>query len=171
MRMNYLPLLTLAAATVLSTPAFPEEASQVGPPPVDAEVTVSAIQKLAELRKEIVVAEDRFIGRYNALNKDRQYAIKCNPEAFTGSRFYRRVCRPEFVADATGSEARGWFRGEPSAPAATMMESKKAGFRKNIISLYDNDADLRKLALEHDALQKRYDDLLRRTMTGKGVNE
>ncbi len=112
-----LPLLFVALAA-LSQPAFTQESGTAKvAPPVDAEVTVSAIRQLAQLRKEMLVAEDRFIAKYNELNKEREYAISCTDEAHTGSRFLRRVCRPKFVANATGYEAREWFRNSYSPPA------------------------------------------------------
>ena len=173
--MKYLFLLALAAFAALSTLPQPAAAQDQGAgkaaPPVDAEVTVSAIRKLAELRKEIVLAEDRFLAKYNELNKDREYAITCTSEPFTGSRFYRRVCRPEFVGMATSVEAQTWLQGHYAPPSVMVMESKKDGFRKNMTNLYDKSAELRQLAQTRGELEKRYDDLLKRTVTGKGGSE
>jgi len=166
-----LPLLFVAMA-VLSQPAFAQQSGTTKvAPPVDAEVTVSAIRRLAELRKEMLAAEDRFIAKYNELNKEREYAITCNDEAHTGSRFLRRVCRPEFVSNATGYEARQWFRGSYSPPAPVIIESKTAGFRQNLLDLASHDAELRWLAVVHDDLKKRYDELLSRTVGAGSPNE
>ncbi len=166
-----LPLLFVALAA-LSQPAFAQESGTTKvAPSVDAEVTVSAIRRLAELRKEMLAAEDRFIAKYNELNKERQYAISCINEASTGSRFLRRVCRPEFVSNATGYEAREWFRNSYSPPAPVIIDSQRAGFRKNLLDLATQSADLRRFAVEHDDLKKRYDELLRRTVGASSPTE
>ncbi len=88
-------------------------------------MTVSAIKRLAELRQEIVVAEDRFLAKYNDLNQVRQYAIKCTDEAFTSTKLYRRQCRPEYVNRATADEATGWLFRHYVPPADLIVASKK----------------------------------------------
>jgi hypothetical protein len=154
------PIVLSLLLAALSQPAFTAE------PAVDAEVNVSAVRKLAQMRKEIQTAEDRFLAKYNELNQERQYAIKCNQEAFTGSKFYRRVCRPEFVSAATRDEAVTWVRGNSFIPSALVMESKQAGFRQNMIALAEKSPELRRIAKERGDLEKRYEELLRRTVTG-----
>ena len=161
-----------ALLPALSQPAFTEESgTSKAAPPVDAELTVSAVRKLTEMRKEIALAEDRFVAKYNELNKERQYAIKCNDETYTGSRLNRRMCRPEFVADATGDETRGWLRGEVYSPASPVIATKNAGFRKNMLDIASKNPELVKLAQQHDDLEKRYNELLRHTLTGNSPNE
>ena len=161
-----------ASLAALSQPAFAEEAgtSNVGPP-VDDEVTITATRKLTEMRKQIDEAEDRFLAKYNELNKERQYAIKCTEQAPTGSRFRRRVCVPEFVVDATLAEGQGWIGGYMVPDSAMVMQSKLGGFRKNMIDLAKKSPELSKLAAERAELEKRYGELLKRTLGGKNPNE
>jgi hypothetical protein len=159
----------LVVLCALLMPLFqPAFAEQSGPgeavPPVEGEVTVGAITRLAQLRKEIVVAEDRFLAKYNELNQVRQYAIKCSQEAVTGTSLYRRACRPEYVNTATADEAKGSLLGYYAPPAALVLASKKGGFRKNMLDLAMKSAELRQLEREHQNLQDRYDQLLRRTV-------
>jgi hypothetical protein len=159
----------LVVLCVLLVPLFqPALAQQSGPgeavSPVEGEVTVGAIRRLAELRKEIVVAEDRFLAKYNELNQVRQYTIKCSPEAATGTRFYRRACRPEYVNTATADEAKGFIFGYFVPPADLVLASKKDGFRKNMLDLARKSPELRQFAQEHQNLLDRYDQLLRRTV-------
>src|SRR5689334_1403119 len=111
---------------MLCSPGFAAEA----PSPVESEVTVSAIRRLAEMRKEIALAEDRFLTKYNELNQVREYAITCTLEAPTGSRFERRICRPAYVGNATATEAKGWFFGYGTPAAQLVMASKRDDFRK-----------------------------------------
>ena len=131
---------------------------------VDGEVTVRAKRELEKLRLEIDAAQDRFIARYNELNKDPQYAMKCNDEAPTGSRFTRHNCRPEFVNAATNAELRAALDGHSAPPAALVTASKKAAFQKNMLDIASSSPELQNLAREQSDLQARYDKLLRRTV-------
>jgi hypothetical protein len=75
------------------------------------------------------------------------------------------------VANATGYEAREWFRNSYSPPAPVIIASKNAGFRKNLLDLATQDAELRWLAVIHDDLKKRYDELLSRTVGAGSPSE
>src|SRR5262249_60839401 len=79
--------------------------------PID-EIIVSGTRRLAEMRKEMVELEDRFLARYNELNKIPEFAINCYAEAAQNSRFLRRTCRPVFVDTAIMLDAQDWVRGK-----------------------------------------------------------
>jgi hypothetical protein len=132
--------------------------------PVDGEVTVRATRKLAEIRKEIREAQDRFVAKYNELNTVREYDITCNDEAPTGSRFVRYACRPRYVNTATAGEASEWLTGHFSMPSATVTSSEREGFRQNMLAVSSKSAELQKLAQDQVDLQARYDKLLRHTV-------
>ena len=147
-----------AALFTLLQPAFAADAT------VTAEVTVRAKRELEKIRLEIDAAQDRFIARYNELNKDPQYAMKCNDEARTGSRFTHHHCVPEFVNTATNAEARAALDGHFAPPAALVTASKKDSFQKNMLDIASSSPELQNLAREYSDLQARYDKLLRRTI-------
>jgi hypothetical protein len=136
-------------------------------PPVSAEVTVRAKRELEKIRLEINAAQDRFIDKYNELNKDPQYAMKCSEEAHTGSRFTHHKCVPEFVNTATSFEARGALDGHVVAPAALVIASKRDSFQQNMLAIASKSPELQDLAREHSDLQARYNKLLRRTIGAK----
>lgn len=136
-------------------------------PAVTAEVTVRAKRELEKLRLQIDEAQDRFIDKYNELNKDPQYAMKCNDEAHTGSRFTHHRCLPEFVNTATNAEARSALDGHFAPPAALVTASKRDGFQQNLLNVASSSPELQNLAREHSDLQARYDKLLRRTIGAK----
>ena len=142
----------------LVQPAFTADAA------VTAEVTVRAKRELEKMRLQIDAAQDRFIAKYNELNKDPQYAMKCNDEAPTGSRFTHHHCVPEFVNTATNAEMRAALDGHFAPPPALVMASKRDGFHKNLLDLASSSPELQKLARERSDLQARYDKLLRRTI-------
>ena len=110
-------------------------ASPAADPPVTAEVTVRAKRELEKLRLQIDEAQDRFIDKYNELNKDPQYAMKCADEAHTGSRFTHHRCLPEFVNTATNAEARAALDGHFAPPAALVTASKRDGFQQNLLNV------------------------------------
>jgi hypothetical protein len=152
-----------ALSLALCRPAFTEEAlATEAPPHVDDEVRVTAQRQLDEIRKEIVAAEDRFLAKYNTLNTERAYQITCRMVTPTGTRFYHRECRPEFIGDATEAEARGWLGGYSAPPAVMVISDKSVGFTKNMVDLVRKNPDLGKLALERAAAEKRYNDALKR---------
>jgi len=160
-------LLVSACALLcaLASPAFAADStgSRVQAP-VDGEVTVRATRKLAEIRKEIRAAQDRFIARYNELNTVREYAIACSEEAPTGSGFSRYACRPQYVNTATADEASEWVLGHFSIPSGTVTASKREGFRQNMLAVSSKSPELQKLAQDQVNLQARYDKLLRNTV-------
>jgi hypothetical protein len=157
-----------ALSFALCRPAFTEEARGTEPAPhVDAEVSVTAQRQIDEMRKEVVAAEDRFLARYNELNQRREYKIICQRVTPTGTRFYHRECKPQFISDATEAEARGWLGGYSTPPSAMVISDKSPGFTKNMVDLVRKSPDLVKLANERAAAEKRYNDALKRAFSGE----
>ena len=139
------------------------------PPPID-EVTVGATRTLTELRKQIDLAQDRLISKYNELNKVPEFSIACEDNAPTGSRFLRHQCVARFSATATAGSSREFLngvRGEMGAgsmPSAMLIASKQRAFQKNMADIASKSPELRKLAQEHAGLEERYNQLLRNTL-------
>ena len=57
----------------------------------------------ADLRRDLWQFEDDFYNRYNKLNDEARYDVRCAHEAETGSRIKKQICRPQFLAGAISS--------------------------------------------------------------------
>ena len=78
------------------------------------EIVVRGEKSLIQLRLELNRAEDKAFDLFNSLNSNDEYDIHCYMEAPTGSRIKRRVCRANFVVDATTNVAKAFQLGLPS---------------------------------------------------------
>lgn len=112
-------LLLVSLFTLLVCRA--EAASPDAAAPVDQVVIKATREKLAKLEKQILLAEQRFYERYNALNTKRDYAVKCYNEATTGTRFKKTYCQPVFASKAQEEQARRAmaYLGSSATPATT----------------------------------------------------
>lgn len=112
-------------------------------------------ERLWQLRAAIVKAEDRFYARWNELNKDRDFDMKCYMEAPLGTRLKSRICRVAFYEDAQAEYAQAMMRGQ-FAPSPTQVAlDRQVEYRKVAMELL-NDPQLRKLVREREAAQKKY---------------
>jgi hypothetical protein len=124
------------------------------------EVQITATSsKLTEMRVELEKAEDRFYDKYNELNEEREFDIHCNMEKRTGTNLSARVCRPQFVADATADEAMAYLTGRAIQPSAMIINVRYPEFEKKMLAVINSSPELRKLIKEHDRLEKRYEKL------------
>lgn len=154
-------------------PAFTEEAAKSSEPAprVDAEVPIVGQRQLDQMRNEVIAAEDRFLAKYNALNKQRKYRISCFMVTSTGTRVSHRECRPEFVGDATQDQSSGWLDTYSTPPSKMVILEKSDGFAKNMAELVKNHPELAKLATERIAAETRYNDALKRRFSGEKPNK
>jgi len=74
-------------------------AAQLQPEGID-EVTVVGARSLANLRLEVVRAEDNLYAIFNSLNDDDRYDIICKKETRIGSQIPHRVCLARLFRDA-----------------------------------------------------------------------
>lgn len=68
------------------------------------EIVVASQKSLANLRRDLIDAEDDFYSLYNELNTDNEYDVRCRYEAPTGQRKKTHVCRPVFFSKARNRE-------------------------------------------------------------------
>ncbi len=107
------PLLTLSCLLVLSricnatedrpaNKASPSFAETVAKTTSDTEeVIVSGrLDSLSAVRKAVDAAEDRFLNRYNELNDDWRFDVKCIVGPTTGHHIWVRHCEAGYVAEA-----------------------------------------------------------------------
>jgi len=121
--------LTVASCTICLGigAAFAQETGN------DTEVPASTIQadeeilvvgqSLAELRRQLILAQDAVFAKFNEINSDDDFDIICRDEAPTGTRIRKRVCLPNFWRDAqaeVGSEQVRELQGGITFPAAAI---------------------------------------------------
>jgi hypothetical protein len=68
------------------------------------EIVVASQKSLANLRRDLIDAEDDFYSLYNKLNNDNEYDVRCRYETPTGLRKKMHVCRPVFFSKARNRE-------------------------------------------------------------------
>lgn len=76
------------------------------------EVTVLGVRELADLRAEVIEAENVVYDVFNDLNDDDRYDIICKKETRIGSQIPKRVCQARLFRDAVAAEAEGVVDGE-----------------------------------------------------------
>lgn len=177
-------MILLGAVAMLTPATIPAQAPASPSPPEPAakdleEVVVKARRlRLAELRREITLLEDRFYDRYNALNGRDIFDIHCSGEARTGTRLERRYCRAEYEIRAYQTEGSEhyWaiFRmmgGDPKAqqpvaewippqPPAVQIERRRKDFRRTLLEVTRTNPELLDILRQRSELAEEYLNLL-----------
>ena len=162
-------------ALVFCQPVFAQ--APVAPKPTDpkptdpiAEVEINAQrEKLYVLRKELVKLEDQFYAKYNEINTNNQFDVHCRMERRTGTNLSARVCTPVFVDNATEDEARAFLEGRTITPASMVILEKTPAYKKNLLDVSKANPELRKVLMEIDTLQKRYEVVRKKKFKGKVI--
>lgn len=134
------------------------------------EVEIIGQRALRQLREEMVRVEDKFYKLYNELNTKDEYDVHCNMEKATGTLLSARVCRPEFVTDATTEEAKGFLGGYSVAPANIVIMAKYPDFEKEALAVINRNRDLRLLIREREMLEARFNQV-RQQQFGKPASK
>ena len=116
--MGILPSLGLCQSAV------DQDAEESPTEPIE-EIVVYGEKSLGNLRHEVYRTEEKFFAAFNALNEDEEYDVHCFYEVPSFTHIRRHVCRANFIKDATADEYAGWRRGQPTAPAKTVIMQKK----------------------------------------------
>jgi hypothetical protein len=126
------------------------------------EVTVEG-QRLAEMRKRIVAAEDRFYALYNELNKNDDFDVHCVNEAPLGTRLKKRKCQPEFYSQAETDYALSFWlmlRGDAGGGAArspTLVAlEREPEYQAAMLKIVKDNPALLQLLRERSRLEDRY---------------
>jgi len=145
------------------------EAAQASPPETNQPIPeVKVTARIAALRAEMLILEDKFYAEYNRLNADHQFDMRCDEEVPTGSRLESRQCRPVFVERAQADYAKNYINDlqskdglalTPPPPASTAIMGKWSAFEKNMLTSIRRHPELRKLINERNAAEKRYEEL------------
>jgi sulfite reductase alpha subunit-like flavoprotein len=73
--------------------------------------------RLADLRKAMTKAQDRFLNAYNRVNRDIDQQLACSESAPTGSRLTQRSCSTRAQNRATEEQARSYMTAVDSVAA------------------------------------------------------
>jgi hypothetical protein len=140
--------------------------------------------ELAKMRAQMVVLEQRFFERYNALNPIDDFDVYCNMELRTGTRVKRQSCRSVYENRAFEREGREYLQflqsnaitsggpvigltAEPpmmiGAPPAQTAEfeigARRKEYQQNMIKVTRADPQLIELLRERSELIQRYNTL------------
>ena len=117
-----LSTMCLGVGTALAQVTGTEPENRTSTIQADEEILVVG-QSLAELRKQLILAQDAVFAKFNEINSDDDFDIICREEAPTGSRIRKRVCLPNFWRDAqaeVGSEQVRELQGGITFPGAAI---------------------------------------------------
>jgi hypothetical protein len=137
-----------------------------------------------ELRAAVIKAEDRFLARYNDLNRDDDLDIECLKFTPTGSHLSYRYCMTRLQRRAQQEDASDlmtWMRNADvqsgaggSAPAPSPMPEanvrlmeRRDDYRKNLVKLLQDDPELRELVIQRADALRRYDAARQKSPKGK----
>ncbi|HXC60736.1 MAG TPA: hypothetical protein VN645_15580 [Steroidobacteraceae bacterium] len=141
--------------------------------PTETDEIVVHARRLVEMRADIVAAEERFLLRYNDLNKIDDFHIECRVEPPTGSRLKQRTCLTRLQLNGQGDHGAQYVQmlqarasgATPSLPSidpdATFL-ARYQEYKSNMQQLLKVDPQLRQLAVERMEAEKRYDAELKR---------
>jgi hypothetical protein len=144
-------MLALAPAAFCQTTSNQED-EQVSSETIE-EIVVYGEKSLTKLRLELHKAEDKVYSLFNSLNSDDEFDIHCYREAPTGSHIKRRVCRANFVVEATSEEARDFLLGHPGPSAWTKIQPKNKLLQEEMEALVERPEFLKALSEFADANQ------------------
>jgi hypothetical protein len=162
---HFLPLmLALAAAPAVADKTVAITPADLGEVTALDEVVVKGDRALSAARIAIVAAEDRFYDRWNALNADRRFDIKCRMETPRDhhSRIAHRVCEPAFVEELMLERARDALADSGNVmrasvdPAATVLQTE---LQKRTLEILRKDPELQRALLERARLAQHYEEL------------
>jgi hypothetical protein len=151
--------------------------------PASAQLTDEVLvrgARLRELRAATVAAEERFYARYNELNKVDDYDIECAMNVHTGQRIPQRRCLTRLQLDARArngievlemrqqqAEGSGQTGRPPNTNPEGIWLSRYDEYKSNMLYLLKVHPELRRLARDSEAAQKRYDTEYRRRLKGR----
>jgi len=150
--------------------------------PTTEEVLVRGA-RLRELHAALILAEDRFYARYNALNKVDDFDIECAMDTHTGTKIPQRRCLTSFqsrLRALNGMEALEMYQqqasgptGHPGTPPNTNPDAEWLGrygeYKENMLYLLKMNPDLRRLVRARDDAEERYNTELKRMTRDKAA--
>jgi hypothetical protein len=139
------------------------------------EVIVSGkLDKLSQVMRAMIAAEDRYWARYNELNKSYDYDVDCFTEAKIGSRLITRKCEAAYLTEARRRDAMALFQGYQEFNAHLQSVNALAGthlteMKRRLLANTQNDQKALGALVERFMLQDRYEQLRRKKFDGRRV--
>jgi hypothetical protein len=121
------------------------------------EIVVYGAPTLRLMRDEVYEAEENFYELFNALNKGRQFDVKCFYRSPFGSQIRRRVCEAYFV----NSSPTAGFVGGNGPPHWAYVRHKTRQMRKEMATLVDKHPKLNAALLEFVNAKQSFDSSFR----------
>jgi hypothetical protein len=113
-------------------------------------------QSRSDLLRQIEIATEALLDRFNEINSDRDFDTECRERRVTGSKMSRDECQPRFVEEAEGEHARQRLRAlqgpqsmDGSAGAGMGAESGLAMFEARV-ALEEMGDEMRRLIYEDE---------------------
>jgi hypothetical protein len=122
-------------------------------------IVVVGQKSLAELRREVVKAEEGFYSVFNELNDEKDYDVRCFYESPTGSHLKNHVCRARFVTKAYSQHASrsgnkiSRVANQDGNPA---FIEKTAKYEQKMQTLIAANPELQTALIEYDAARTRF---------------
>lgn len=129
----------------------------------DEEIVVVGQATLRSLREQLIRAEDHVHELFNALNDDDEYDIHCHMETRTGTNISQRVCKPNYVDNATSVEGQSYLaaiRGEFGStrpPASAVINVKSRVLREKLTAFVNENEELREAVSHFTELTENYE--------------
>lgn len=178
----------LPALILLSHGIAPVAAASTPPESTLDELVVEAKRtRLTELRNEMIRLEDEFYSRYNELNENDDFDIRCTREAKVGTRLERRYCRAVYENQILADEGRDYHLdllrccdlstpvpkgaerppAQPPVPAIVLIEARKQDFRKTMVQVTSSHLELAELLRQRAEAAQRYEATRRKLFGNK----
>ena len=122
-------------------------------------IVVVGQKSLAELRREVVKAEEGFYSVFNKLNDEKDYDVRCFYESPTGTHLKNHVCRARFVTKAYSQHASrsgnkiSRVANQDGNPA---FIEKTAKYEQKMQTLIAANPELQVALIEYDAARTRF---------------
>ena len=121
------------------------------------EIVVYGAPTLRLLRDDVYKAETNFYDLFNALNKGRQFDVKCFYRRPIGSQIARRVCEASFVNSSPTAD----FMGGNGPPFWAYVRHKTKQMRQEMVALVDKHPDLNAALVEFVDAKQVFDSSVR----------
>jgi len=147
-----LPLAASGQQAVASSSNVPEDEAM-------EEILAVGNKSLGELRRDVWRYEEDFYAKFNELNDDRDFAVRCFYETPTGSHIKNHVCRARFVSNAYSANAsrkRSNARRDARQDDDSKFEEKKAQFEEKMATLVAADPELQAALMRYNTARARF---------------
>lgn len=146
-------LAALTLGVVRMTPAFAEAVISESTDLPEVEVVG---RRLYQMQKAIIQTEDKFLARYNELNKDHAFDVHCSNASSKGTRIHKRTCQVQFYEDAAAAWARSQLTGDYAPPPDLVALERGPEYKQKALAVINGDRELRRLLRTRDALEQKY---------------